>query len=229
MVYVKNTMIFNLVNVLIPHYCCSCGKIGEILCEYCKYNIISEPFSGCIVCRKASSDSRGICSTCQTAYKRAWVVGERSEAIEKLIDKLKFERVRAAHKPLASLLDATLPILDKNITVVPVPTTRKHTRIRGYDHTKLLAKEFSRLRGLKFEESLSKLDSKTQLGATRKQRLEQAKVSYAAKNKLKGGIYLLIDDVVTTGATIEYASRALLDAGADQVWVAVTARQPLKK
>lgn len=214
--------------MVIPHYCCSCGRIGHILCEYCKYDIVNETFSGCVLCRKPCSPSKGVCGLCKTSYTKAWCVGERLESLERVINLVKFERLKGANNTLAELLDAVLPVLPDDTTIVSVPTTNKHIRIRGYDHMKLIAKRFARMRGLKYEELLQKTNNSAQLGSKRRQRIEQAKKSYKASRDVKGGPYLLIDDVITTGATVEYASRALLEAGADEVWVASVSRQPIK-
>lgn len=68
-----------------------------------------------------------------------------------------------------------------------------------------------------------------QRNATKKQWRVQAKEAFRSTRHLNGGVYLLIDDVVTTGATLHYGAQALLDAGADDVWVTVVARQPLDR
>lgn len=64
-----------------------------------------------------------------------------------------------------------------------------------------------------------------QRGASRAQREQQAKTAFYANGVTPGASYLLIDDITTTGATLRYASRALRDDGAAEVWVAVVAHQ----
>lgn len=54
-----------------------------------------------------------------------------------------------------------------------------------------------------------------------------AREAFRARTLLSGGVYLLVDDVVTTGATLQSAAQTLLDAGADEVWVCAVAKQPL--
>ncbi|RYF28401.1 MAG: hypothetical protein EOO17_04860 [Chloroflexi bacterium] len=64
--------------------------------------------------------------------------------------------------------------------------------------------------------------------ATKSQRRKQASRAFTCKSELSTDTtYLLLDDVVTTGATMEYAAKCLRDAGAGDVWVAAIARQPL--
>lgn len=218
-----------LSDVLAPHYCCSCGEIGEILCAYCKYDITSDPFSQCVVCAHPVNPKSHLCTECKTAYSRAWCVGWRNEALRSLIDTFKFERVRAAHVALAELLDEVLPILPETTIIVPIPTIARHRRIYGYGHTELVAGAFARLRGLPYAEALQRRHRHVQRGATRQERVVQAKASYIPSQVQKGATYLLLDDVYTTGSTLEYASRALLKGGAGQVWIAVISRQPLEK
>ena len=217
-----------LSNLIAPHYCCSCGEIGSLLCENCKYDISLEPYAQCLQCRAPSSVATGLCGGCITPYSRAWCIGEKQGALEKLIDAHKFERAKDAYLTFADLLHDTLPILPEDIRIVPVPTIPVHIRRRGYDHTALFAKAFASKRHLTVATPLLRLTRDTQRGATKAERHKQAARAFASEH-LDGGIYLLLDDVYTTGATVEYAAKALRDAGADDVWVAVIARQPLEK
>jgi len=67
-----------------------------------------------------------------------------------------------------------------------------------------------------------------QRGAGRRTRTEQAKKAFQCATSLDPkAIYILVDDVITTGATVKYAAKTLLDAGASTVWVASISRQPL--
>ena len=180
-----------------------------------------------MLCHRLAKPTENLCNNCPASFTRAWCAGDRREGLRELIDRYKFERTRAAHAPLAALLDATLPSFPADITVVSVPTIAPHIRIRGYDHAALIARQFARLRGHSYTPSIVRASNTVQRGAGRKQRFQQVKQAFAAE--ACNGRYLLIDDISTTGATLEYASRALLNAGADEVWVAVVAAQPLEK
>ncbi len=220
-------MIDNLLSFVAPHLCCGCGKLGELLCDNCKYNIIYEPKTVCLVCERLCG-ADGLCNTCRVPYTRAWCAGERRDVLQRLIGLYKFERARAAHKVLGDLLLETLPELPIDTIIVPVPTARSHVRERGYDHTVLIARYIATKRNLKFEESLSRIGSTTQRRASATKRQAQAKTAFAARRDIiKGVPYLLVDDIVTTGSTIKYASQVLKNAGATEVWVAVLARQTL--
>ena len=224
---VKNTMIDTLLSQIAPHPCCSCGKIGALLCENCKYNIIDEVISDCIVCG-GSAGERGICKDCRTPYQRAWCIGERSGALRELIDVYKFEYARAAHLSLSELLLDRVSQLPADTIVIPIPTVMAHIRERGYDHTLLIARAFAKKRRLSMRRVLRRATSTRQRGASRDDRITQAKAAFNVRQKLDPSVpYLIIDDIVTTGATVHYAAEALRLAGARDVWIAVIARQPL--
>lgn len=220
-------MIDDLLNLIAPHYCCSCGEIGSLLCEGCKYDIIGDDSSACMLCGFATG-ATGICSGCVSFVERAWYAGERAGGLEALINRYKFGHARSAYRPLGDLLHTRLPVLPSETVVVPVPTVASHIRQRGYDHTLLLAQYVAEKRGLKLAYPLERMTSATQRGAGRKQRIAQAKAAFSIKMELeKDAPYLLIDDIVTTGATLTYAAKALRSAGATMVWAAAVARQPL--
>lgn len=221
-------MIDRLLSIVAPHHCFGCGNTGSILCSSCKYDIVSEPFLACVACGKLTRVGIGLCSDCRVPYEWAWCVAERRGKLQQLINSFKFENVKDAYRPLAGLLHACLPDLPDNITVVPVPTVSSHIRQRGYDHMLLVAREFARLRYLPIDTSLTRVTNSTQRGAGARERVSQAKTAFECRKKLdKNRVYLLLDDVVTSGATVKYATKTLRDAGASKVWVASISRQPL--
>lgn len=219
-------MIDTLLATLAPHPCCGCGITGQLLCVDCKYNITSEGFAACLACGRPVQGSAR-CARCALPYTKAWVVGERGEALAALIDQYKFERARSAHRLLAELLDGVVPELPSSTVVVPVPTIAKHIRLRGYDHTLLLARALAKRRKLVAKQVLTRHTTTVQLGASKVVRERNAKEAYGVNMKVDNVPHLLIDDVVTTGATLRYAAEALLLAGASEVWVAAVARQPM--
>lgn len=221
-------MIDTLLSLIAPHHCYGCSKTGSLLCENCKYNIISDSFNICIACGRLSSPLTGLCGQCNVGYERAWCVGERADELRQLIESYKFYRAQAAYKPLGALLHETLPDLPSSTIVVPVPTIPSHIRQRGYDHTLLVARSVAKQRNLLVSPALQRRTFTKQVGADRALRIRQAQKAFRCTRRLQEGVpYLLIDDVVTTGATLEYAARTLKKAGATVVWAAALARQPL--
>lgn len=211
-----------------PYHCYNCHKIGSVLCDSCKYDIVDDALNVCIVC--GSSSEVGICSGCRTYYEKAWQIGERDGVLLQLLDDFKFERVRAAGDTAADLLDQRLPILPAETIVVPVSTISAHIRQRGYDHTAIIAKRFAKLRGLRYSPLLIRQNNSQQRGSDRKTRFKHAESAFGVKNDVQAVVpYLVIDDILTTGATLRFAAKTLRDAGVQSVWVAILARQPLAK
>ncbi len=221
-------MIDRLLQTIAPHYCYSCQKIGTLLCDSCIYNITSDNEQACVICGRLAV--HGICATCDDTYSKAWCVGEREGVLARLVDDYKFERVKAFSVVGAKLLDAQIPLLPAATRIVPVPTIHSHIRQRGYDHTALLAKQFAALRGLTYAPIVERATSTHQRGASRRQRFSQAQRAFTATGKIDElSPVLLVDDILTTGATLHYAAHTLKAAGVQTVWVAVIARQPLDK
>jgi ComF family protein len=113
--------------------------------------------------------------------------------------------------------------------VVPVPLHWIRRRGRGYDQALLLAKDFSRRVGVPVEEGVlrRRRATKPQTELGRDERRENVRDAFEARRPeaVKGRTILLVDDVCTTGATIEACARALKAAGAKRVGALTAARQ----
>jgi len=178
-----------------------------------------------MVCNKPTMTG-WVCEKCVVPYDKLWVVGERKGVLQRLIGLYKFERAKSAYKSLGDLLLDVLPQLPADTVIVPVPTTPGRIRERGYDHMLLIAKYFAKKRGLKCAQVLGRRSNTKQRQASAKQRAVQAEKAFCIDCPINyDARYLIIDDIMTTGSTIKYAVKALKDAGANQVWVAIIARQ----
>jgi ComF family protein len=108
------------------------------------------------------------------------------------------------------------------VTAVPVSAARY--RERGYNQAELVAKVVAGRLGLPYSAVMGRHASVHQLGLDRRTRLEQVKGSFYALKKLDGRRMLVVDDVVTTGATMSECAAVLCEAGAGEVWGAAVAR-----
>jgi len=223
---VKITMFDELLSYLAPHLCYLCGKTGMLLCDNCKYNITSEDFNNCLVCERPIGRNN-TCGACHSPFSRTWYVGERADELRRLIDDYKFQRVKAASGVLAELLFERIGQLPEECVIVAIPSIPAHIRQRGYDHTQLIARHLAKLNGRQPERLLMRRTYSVQTGKTKRERAQQAASAFVANGNCQNKTILIIDDIVTTGATVKAAAHTLMEAGAAEIWVAAIARQPL--
>lgn len=214
-----------LFDLLAPHSCRGCGRLGSVFCDCCKNNIAKASSNICPSCK--SKNPTGNCPNCSD-LPPTYVIGERIEPLSTLIHDLKYLSTRSAKNPLASLLDEILPRYQERVIVVPLPTANRHIRARGLDHTYLIAKELAKLRGKNYQvQKLLLRDKDTvQVGTDKKTRISQAEKAYRLNSKIKLNVdatYLLLDDVWTTGATMRSATKKLREFGANRINLALLA------
>ena len=216
---VKNTTRISILDLIAPFTCRGCGARGAALCECCKKHNIK-------ACPK-------ICPRCGKNHKKCscevpvYVVGFREGVLKQIVEDYKFQSIRASGRDLAELIDGVLPEMS-NVVVVPLPTISRHIRERGFDHTRLIAKHLVRLRNRHELKSswrlvplLERKNNTVQVGSDRNTRLQQAKEAYELNSRfLKSHpispdlTYLLLDDIWTTGASMESAIKILQKTGA---------------
>jgi predicted amidophosphoribosyltransferase len=220
---VKNTTTRRLFELFCPHYCLLCGKLGSIVCMECKiYNIEGHADK----CLKCGAMKKEICKTCRLPYGRGWAVGGRDDGLGMLIDGLKYESTRALAWPMAEMINAVLPCsFESDVVVVPVPTIARHVRARGLDHTWLVAKKLAKIRGWSCKKLVRRITNTVQVGADAERRHVQAKEAYELAGEVnKVTDYLVVDDVCTTGASLEAVCRILRSGGAKNISVVVLAK-----
>ncbi len=171
----------------------------------------------------------GPCRQDEPAFERLRSFGPYDAELRQLIVLLKYNKVR----PLARLLGGWLatvvqqnPTLTEVDAIVPVPLYPSRRRARGYNQAELLAEELGRWLKKRVEpRSLQRIkDTPSQTGLTPLQRVENVRGAFAARAKLDLRRILLVDDVCTTGATLNACARTLKRAGVEQVMAATVAR-----
>jgi competence protein ComFC len=220
---VKNTLASVLTELICPHYCRICGKIGGILCECCKkYNML-EAGEVCLEC--GMRVDKDVDCTCGMDFQKGYLLGYKDTDLGKLVSGYKYEPTPAFSKVFAEMFDEVLPAdFGSEVEIVPVPTVRKHIRERGFDHIGRIAKRLAEARGYKIFRGVERVVDSVQVGQTSKKRIQQAKKAYRIKKEARvepEKVYLVIDDVWTTGATLKEVCRLLKNAGARKIIVAV--------
>jgi ComF family protein len=219
-------------DLLFPRWCIGCRKESDFICPSCLKSLprIKPPF--CPRC--GLPQSRAIlCSSC--AGWQAEIDGIRSPfrfdgVIRQAIHELKYRNLRAIAGLFARLLNDYLvanPVPAE--VVVAVPLHPKRLRERGYNQSQLLARELAKITKLPVVEDclIRQRHSPPQARtATVSERRKNVARAFSCRDRrLKGKQVLLIDDVATSGATLDGCARALKKAGATTVWGLVLARE----
>ena len=218
-------------DLLFPLQCLGCGKEGTLLCPSCRDSLprVRVPY-----CRACGAPVREgiVCPTC-AGYPLA-IDGIRSVllfegTVRQAIHQLKYRRLKAMAVPLGQLMADFLHAhpLPHDI-LIPVPLHSRRLRQRGYNQAALLAHEVGKLTGLPVVEDrlVRQRDTIAQARtATALERRANVRDAFVSRKTPDGECVLLIDDVCTTGATLDACAIALKNTGAGPVWGLTAARE----
>jgi len=183
--------------------CAGCGEPGVDLCRRCRFTLIAAP---------PITTATGIVAATQfSGLGRELVVG------------LKYRNRRRLAMHLAEQLSRRLDSTQIDV-ITWAPTTRSHVRKRGYDQAELLARALGALWRKPCRRMLFRHHGPSQTGRNRAERLHGP--DFGSRPMRRPPRVLVIDDVVTTGATLFAARDALLAAGAASVVLAAVAATP---
>ena len=221
----------SFLNLIYPPRCAVCHRGGSWLCSACQDNIefIQPPI--CPSCGKPTSTPR-LCLSCRMAPLQIdgiRAVGYLEGTLRTAIHRFKYSNIRTLATPLGQLMAQYLSRNQLPVDiVVPVPLHAQRLKERGYNQAALLAREISKTLGLPLlENGLSRVRSTVpQVGLAARQRRDNVRGAFhCADRRLKNQRVLLIDDVCTTGATLEACGLALRETGVSSVWGLVLARE----
>ncbi len=213
-------VIEHILSTIAPHECIQCGSEGDLLCQACSQGLLSVP-ERCYRCLRSSIGFR----TCQACRRQSALYSVRpvtvyNDVAKELIHKLKFEHARAAVVPITDLMRFDLP---QTAVLTHVPTATSRVRQRGYDQSLLIARQLARHTGLSYVPLLTRLGQQRQVGKNRAERHTQMQELFLVRKKQIPKQIILVDDVITTGATLEACAHKLKEAGAQQVSAVVFA------
>ena len=216
----------SLLDGILPRRCLVCRRAGPLCCDGCRATLRRIVGPICARCGAPTVHPVGLCRDCtgpRPAFASARAAVELDEAARRLLGGWK-------DRGLVSLVDTVSGLVAE---VVPrpacdracaVPALADRARRRGVDGPAHLARELAARWGLPPPEALLVRTSEDrQRGARRAERRDQGRRMVAAA-RATGGSVLLVDDVHTTGATVDACARALRRAGADAVHVVTFAR-----
>jgi ComF family protein len=170
----------------------------------------------------------GACLAESPVFDRARGFGVYEGGLRRLIHLLKYERMRPLAKPLAGMMATVLESLPAPDLVIPVPLYRARRWRRGFNQALALSEELGRKAGICREPRVLRRTRATQPQAGLSYAERKRNVSGAfvvpRRDRVEGRTVLVIDDVMTTGATLEACARALKKAGARSVLGLTAAR-----
>lgn len=226
-----------LLDILFPKLCLGCSKEGTYLCEDCLSLIGVLEHQFCPHCQNITADGK-TCKNCRRFTKLNglyFAASYQNNLAKQLIHQLKYEPYFAKElvKPLANLIITHFSLLDKkpdfsDFMLIPSPVYKKRLKWRGFNQAEEIAKELSVFLNtpllnnvlVKTKETLPQIELS---GAEREENIKNA-FSCLEPEKIRGKKILLVDDVYTSGATMEECARLLKTAGAKEVWGAAVAR-----
>lgn len=215
-----------LLSFIAPYDCLVCGCEGQLLCGWCRQDALLPLPPACYRCGRAESFNI-ICGGCAstTALADVWVATGYEAAAKQLVKRLKFDRAQSAASIIALTMSETLPYLRPETIVTHIPTANVRVRQRGYDQAQLIARQLAHLRGLSYQRLLTRQGKSRQVGASRLERQRNLHDAFVLRRpyNLQGTPVVIVDDVLTTGATIEAAAHVLAKTGSPDVSAALFA------
>lgn len=229
-----------LLDLLFPTRCAGCRIEGSFLCQNCIMHLQWLP-PRCIACGQWTPPGIKIPPgrTCISCRARSHIYGFFSpcsfstEPIRQLIHALKYQRARTTAPTLAAILEHYIQkfsiAFPANTIIIPIPLHKSRERVRGFNQSTLLAEHLAQKLNMSMKKNLLVRTKKTrsQIELSGKERKENMQnvfmVSPNGVATLHNKTILLVDDVKTTGATLEEAARVLKESGARRVWAATIA------
>ncbi len=218
--------------LLLPNGCVACDRMVEssapdaLLCAVCASRLERVP-RGCDRCGQPLP-LVGPCRFCVDwpatlceARSAVWLTGGAREVVHHL----KYDDYAGLAALVAQVMQRVLPRPNGG-TLIPIPLSPRKLRLRGYNQASLIAREMGRRWGFPLGEDLliRASDTVTQTALTPEARLANVATAFSARGVATTGRAILVDDVLTTGATLRAAAVALEGAGWRQVTAVTFAR-----
>jgi len=226
-----------ILDTLFPRFCLRCQKEGDWICSDCLSTIDISEYQYCPFCMQRV-DKEGICHKHQNKNldKLFFAVSYEDSLIKKAIKKFKYPPFLRELTPYFCYLIVSHFLLIKNKTIledknnsllIPVPISSFKKRWRGYNQSEEIAKQLSvSLKIPILIDNLIKIKkTQPQFNLSKDERIENVKNVFKIKNaqEIQGKRIFLVDDVFTTGATMEECARVLKNAGVKNVFgIAIT-------
>ena len=227
-----------------PSFCLGCRKEGTLLCQDCQETLEISEHQYCL-CNKnplriPKENNQGKCSRCQNKKLSGFyfALSYKEKALtRKIIHQFKYKPYLKTLTPILAQIIARHFVLTKNNTnvmwdnsvLVPIPSEKSRLKYRGYSQTEILAKELGQIinvpTNLNNLVKIKKTKPQAKLSAEEREINLQNAFNVLHPELLKDKKIFLVDDVYTTGSTMEECAKTLKHFGIKNIWGITIARE----
>jgi len=212
-------MIEKLLEIINPDTCLVCSIEGKCICDGCANERLILKKPACFLCNQINENGK----TCKNCYSKSKISASAiayryEDVVKKLIWSMKYENKRNVARFFAHKLQKYDGV------VCYVPSDGKTRRSRGYDQAEIIARTYAKINNLDFQKILIRTRHSHQVGKNRVERIKNIQGNFLASKNVEQKKVILIDDVITTGATVSECARILKKAGAKSINVVAIAK-----
>jgi competence protein ComFC len=214
-----------LKDVLFPLFCIDCGIEGTILCNNCRTKIPGLGIFCCPVC-KISSENGVVCEKCHDdSFLDSMIsvsIYQEHSVWARLLHELKYNGIvetdQAFQKIFASFFDQHADVFSEIESIVCVPLHPRRFAKRGFNQSEIFAQIISRELGLPVLGALRRIEfTRPQVGLSFEERQKNMVSAFVSTTEVSRKKILLVDDVYTTGSTMQECAKILKKSGAAEV------------
>jgi competence protein ComFC len=225
-----------LLDFIFPKFCINCKRVGEYLCANCFSYLSFDTKNICLPCGKPSFDGlthpkcRG-----NLAIDGSFTGIVFNKVAKKMVYQIKYRPYLSGLSDFAAELlfesliqneEFNKTLKTTNLILTPVPLSSEKLRKRGYNQAELIAINLSKRLNLPFETVLTRTkNTSSQVGLSKRDRKLNVRGVFSTSADVSGRNFLVIDDVLTSGATLFEAGKVLKEKGAVKVWGVAFARE----
>lgn len=232
----------DLLDFVYPQHCVICKKYlkreERDVCEVCWNSLVTLPDPFCPYCKSLMEPGDLKCSFCESAGKisennkllsagsmgMVRSLGRFDDYYKELIHQFKYRKRIPLGKRLGQRLGETIngdsDFLNSDL-LIPVPLHKSRYRERGFNQSEIVAEEIGKITGLSVLKNVlkRKKNTKDQTNLSFQQRAENVRGAFVVTEPelINGKKIILVDDVITTGATLSECARMLKQAGAEKI------------
>ena len=213
-VLAQQHIITSLLDLIFPPVCVGCGRVDALLCAHCRETFIPPQLPT---------------NTLPPSISEALALGDYTGPLQKAVHALKYDRLTALAAPLGAMLaDRIQQTGWPQSLILPIPLHQTRLARRGFNQTALLSQEAAQILGWAWRDDvlLRIRETPTQVGLNYQGRQENVRKAFAINDPavLADRAVILVDDVLTTGATLGECATTLAAAGVQTIRAVVVGK-----